>query len=422
MTRILMVGSSLSNNLGGPSLLIGICKCMRRAIPDAQFIILTGIEHSPEQARRYEEKYDVARVTGIRARHKYLGLIQAFLCATAGKIGLRLPSFMMFNPWLDELRNVDVVMDTRGISQTDYFSHWCTHFDENITLMTAVHLGKPAIKYTQDMGPFQNRSNRMTVRHCFPKYDLIIARGIIVRELLKEIGVSKNVKVLPDTAFLLDPAPKEEVDKILEHEGLIGRPLIGIAASRQVDRRILKDGDKTLQNPYTLALAQLADHLIEEYRATVVFIPNEAAKTADYNDVYVARKVFDRMTHKDSARVLTEFYDAEITKGLIAKCDLMIASRYHSVVAAFSMRIPTMVLGWGFKYDQLTEMVGQRAYLFNYENIVPAEMEAAVDHLWENREVVRQDLKRIIPRIQEMVYSGGRYVKELIERSLPSTK
>jgi polysaccharide pyruvyl transferase WcaK-like protein len=422
MTKILMTGSKLSNNFGGPSLLISICKCLRRAIPDAQFSILTGIEHSPEQARRYEEKYDVARVTGIRGRHKYLGLIQAFLWATAGKIGLRLPSFMMSNPWLDELKNADVVMDIRGISQTDFFSHWRTHFAENIALMTAVYLGKPAIKYTQDMGPFLNRSNRIIARYCFRRYDLIIARGIIVRELLKEIGVSKNVKVFPDTAFLLDPAPVEEVDKVLEREGVSDPPLIGIVASRQVDRRILQDGDKTQQNAYTSALARLADHLTEEHRATVVFIPNEGAKTVDYDDVYVARKVFDQMTHKENTRVLPEFYDAEITKGLIAKCDLMIASRYHSVVAAFSMCVPTMVLGWGFKYDQLTEMVGQRTYLFNYENIDSDEMETAVDSLWKNREVVKEDLERIIPRIRETVYSGGRFVKEILEKSHSSKK
>ncbi len=417
-----MVGTSLSGNFGGPSLLVGICKCLRKVIPDAEFRILTRIEKIPEQARRYEEKYDVTIVSGIRGRHKYLGMIQAFLWATAGKLGLRLPFFLMSNPWLDELRNADIVMDTRGFSQTDFFSHWRTHIGENLALMTAAYQGKPAIKYTQDMGPFLNCSNRMTARYCFRRYELIIARGIIVRELLKEIGISVNVKVLPDTAFLLDPAPVEDVDKILQREGVSGRPLIGIAASRQVDQRILNDGDKTQQNAYTSALARLADHLIETHQATVVFIPNEGAKVGDYDDIYVARKVFDQMTHKDSARVLTEFYDAEITKGLIAKCDLMIASRYHSVVAAFSTYVPTMVLGWGFKYDQLTEMVGQRAYLFNYENIDPVEMEAAVDHLWENRELAKEDLKRIIPRIQETVYSGGRFVKEILEKSCSREK
>jgi colanic acid/amylovoran biosynthesis protein len=417
MTRVLMVGSSLSNNFGGPSLMISICKCLRKVMPDAQLRIVTDSEKSPEQARRYEKDYDVARVKGFRARYRFLGLIQSFLCAKARKIGVHFPSFLMSNPWLDELRNSDVVMDTRGISQTDYFSHWRTHVEENIPLMTAVYLGKPAIKYTQDMGPFLNRSNRVIARHCFPRYDLIIARGIIVRELLKEIGVSRNVKVLPDTAFILDPAPQVDAAKVLEREGVTGRPLIGIAASRQVDRRILKDGEKTLQNAYTLALAHIADHVIRKFQATVIFIPNERAQDTDgYDDVYVAQKAYDRMASKANAHVLTGSYDAEVTKGLIANCDVMIASRYHSVVAAFSSRVPTMVIGWGFKYDQLTEMVGQRRYLFNYEGIDLAKMEAAVTHLWENREAVRQDLETVVPRIQEMVYSGGGFVREVIEK------
>lgn len=418
-----MLGAPLSNNFGGPSLLISICKCLRKAVPDVEFSILSDIEKSPEQARRYEEKYNVARVNGIRARHKYLGLIQSFLWATANKTGIRLPVSFLSNPWLDELRKADVAMDTRGISQTDFFSRWRTHFDENIPLITAAYLGKPAIKYTQDMGPFLNRSNRMTARYCFPKLDLIITRGIIVRELLKEIGISKNVKVLPDTAFLLDPAPVEEVDKILEREDLSGRQLIGIAASRQVDRRILKDGDKTLQNAYTLFLARIADHMIEKCQATVVFIPNEGAKGPDgYDDIFVAKKIYDKITYKENARVLSEFYNAEITKGLIGKCDLMIASRYHSAVAAFSMHVPTMVLGWGFKYDQLTETVGQRAYLFNYEGIDLVEMKAAVDHLWKNRELVKETLERIIPHIKSTVYCGGALVKEILEKSLPNKK
>jgi coenzyme F420 hydrogenase subunit beta len=417
-TRILMVGSALSNNFGGPSIMIGICKCLRKAIPEAELRILTDTEDLPEQAERYEDKYHVTRVNGIRARHKYLGLLQSFLWAKANKMGINLTRIFFSNPFLKEINKADVVMDTRGISQTDFFSHWRTHCEENIALMTAVNLGKPAIKYTQDMGPFLNRSNRITARYCLPKLDLIIARGIIVRELLKEIGISKNVKVLPDTAFLFDPAPVEKVDEILEREGLIGRPLIGVAASRQVDRRILKDGNKTQQNAYTLSLARIADYMIKKYQVNVIFIPNEVdRKVNDYDDIFVAKKVHDNMMHKKGTRILEESYDAEITKGLIARCELMVASRYHSVVAAFSMRVPTIVLGWGFKYDQLTEMVGQRSYLYNYESIDPAELELAVDRLWQERERVKDDLERIIPRIQDMVYSGGLFVKGIIGKS-----
>ena len=406
MTKILLIGASLTKNLGGPSLLISTSRILRTHIPDAEFTLFSGHpDRDLEKAREYGVK-----LVGLSSRELAKALVYSLLWATLRKVGLNIPS-LLNNKVIREYRGADIFIDIWGISFTDFFGDCIGQIGSGLPLLIGKLLKKPVVKFTQDMGPFKKAATRYPARFFLRKVDLIIARGAITMGYLQGLGISRHVYVRPDSAFVLDPSPTERIDNILLQERIDRRPLVGMTMTTQIDRR-LSGEDRGADNKYTITLAQIADYLIDRLNALIVFIPNEMA--GGYDDVYVARKVYKNIRNKSSVRLVTTEYGAEELKGLIGKCDLLIGSRYHSIIAAISMCVPTMVIGWGHKYSQVMEIVGMQDFVCDFEVVTFDELKARVDKLWHDRERIRAGLAARIPFIRESVLSGGKLVKALL--------
>jgi len=418
MTEILLTGSKLSGNFGVPSLLISACKVLKKSIPDAQFKLIGSGE--TKIVKEYLEEYGIKKVE-TRYRNIYICFFQSILWRMLYSIGLNV-QYILKNKFLDELKNSKIVIDIRGITLTDYFSSKNlirdirSYFGQSIILFIAFLLKKPAIKFTQDMGPFNNRANRFFARICLERLDFILARSRETERLVKEIGIKTPMYVKPDTAFVMDPASPDEVCKILDSFYIDNKTLVGINPSRQVDQRILAGDDYKLQNNYTRTLAQLADYLIENFSVHVILIPNEIGLIGknSYDDIFVAKKVCTDIKNQNMVTLIEKEHVAFDLKGIIGELDLLIASRYHSIVASLSMTVPCLVIGWGFKYNELMGMMGQGEFVFDYKNVNICELLEKTKKIWLNRKEVRKELELKMPIIRESVFSGGELVKNLL--------
>lgn len=414
MTKILFIGASpLSGNLGVPSLLISTCKVLRTSIPDSEFKLFSS---RPEKDSEQATRYGVEVVEG-NLRQFGVAFLRCLLWAGLKRFRLNV-SFLLNNKILEEYRNADVIIDILGISFTDFFSSLTGYLIQSMWLLIGVLLKKPVVKFTQDMGPFENKVNKYLAKLCLNRLSFILVRGEVTKKHLEKLGINRPIYVHPDTSFVLDPASIEKVNKIVKQEKLDKKPLIGIVASRQVERFIERqyDGDIKSQNKYTTTIAQIADHLIEKLNALIVFIPNEIApQKGGYDDIYTSKKAYERIKNKSDVRLITTEYQAQELKGLIGKCDLLITSRYHSTVAALSTCVPCLVIGWGFKYDQVMEIMGQKEFVCNFETMTLAEVQAKMDKLWYNREKVKVELASRKLSIEQSVLSGGELVKDLLD-------
>ncbi len=406
-TRILLIGASLTKNLGGPSLFVSARKILQAHIPDAEFTLWSPTaKRDSARAKEYGVK-----VIGT-VRHEFRSAVaRCVLWAVLRKLRLDMSSLLTSNKLLREYLSADVIIDIVGISFTDFFPGWMGNIVSGIRLWMGKLLGKPVVKFTQDMGPFHMKSTRYPAKFFLSRLDLIVARSATTENYLKEIGITRNVHVRPDSAFVLDPAPSERVNDILCQEGLSQKPLIGVTPSIQIDRRLC-GGNTEAQNQYTIMMAQIADHLIETLKATVVFIPNETH--GGYDDNYVINKIYTGVRNKGSVRMITSDYTAEELKGLIGACDMLIGSRYHSLIAATSMYVPTMVIGWGHKYKEVMKTVGLTDFECDFSTITYQQLQAKVTRLWHDRDKIRAELALRMPLLKEAVMSGGRLVKDIL--------
>jgi polysaccharide pyruvyl transferase WcaK-like protein len=383
---------------------------LRAHIPDAEFTLWSPV---PRRDSARAEEYGV-RIIGTVRRELVAALLRSLLWFGLRKLGVNSPRLLRSNDLLKEYCAADAIVDILGISFSDYFSRWIGTTWAGCRLLMGKLLGKPVVKFTQDMGPFRKRATRCPARFFLSRVDLIIARSTATQDYLKGIGVTAQVHLRPDSAFVLDPSPADRIDSILLREKLDKRPLVGMTVTTQIDRR-LSSKDREADNRYTALLAQMADYLIDTLDALVVFIPNETE--GGYDDVYVAKNVCKNVKNKGAVRLVTTEYGPEELKGLIGKCDLLIGSRYHSIVAALSMCVPCLVIGWGHKYNELMGIVGQTEFVCDFQAVSFEEARAKVDRLWRMREEIRGELASRVPSIKERVLSSGKLVRDLLRTS-----
>ncbi len=169
------------------------------------------------------------------------------------------------------------------------------------------------------------------IRDDIASFDLITARETLSFEALKK--VNPNTVLVSDPAFVLNCAEVELPDYIS------GKDIVGI----NVSPLILKYEDKPLAFEN---YRQLCRHILDNTDYSIMLLPHVVTDGND--DRTVLQRLYDELG--DSGRVFfAPDCDCEHLKGYISKCRFFVAARTHSSIAAYSMKIPTLVVGYSVK-------------------------------------------------------------------------
>ena len=164
-------------------------------------------------------------------------------------------------------------------------------------------------------------------------YDKIWARESLTYEALQAKGLTQTF-LLPDPAFVLDrknlPLP----------DGFMEGNTVGINVSPMIIG-YEKDKGMALQN-----YVALVRYIIERTNMQVALIPHVVWNHND--DRKPLQQLYDMF--KDSGKiVMIDDHNAEELKGYIARCRFMVVARTHASIAAYSMQVPTLVVGYSVK-------------------------------------------------------------------------
>ena len=164
-------------------------------------------------------------------------------------------------------------------------------------------------------------------------YHKIWARESLTYDTLRNKGLEQTI-LMPDPAFLL-----KRIDLPLP-DGFIEGNTVGINVSPMI---INLEGIQglTLEN-----YIQLINYIINHTDMQVALIPHVVWKSSD--DRKPLNLLYDKF--KNTGRIcMIEDHNAEELKGYIARCRFMIAARTHASIAAYSQKIPTLVVGYSIK-------------------------------------------------------------------------
>lgn len=171
------------------------------------------------------------------------------------------------------------------------------------------------------------------VQYDLAMYDIIVARESLTYAELKKIGLS-NVVLYPDTAFVLDKknASVHTLRDDVKYVGINISPLI------------LKSESK--ENILVENYLELIQYIIEHTKYHILLIPHVCVEWD--NDLEAIQQIYNRVELNERIHVICEAGCEEI-KGYVSKCAYMICARTHISIAAYSLGIPTMVVGYSIK-------------------------------------------------------------------------
>lgn len=399
--NVLFVGARLCRNLGGPSLLVATKALLRSHFPGAQFTLLTPQEAAQED-KALEPIYGVSCLPFVSRKALLASALLRFLGVRTGS-----PATQAV---LDEYHRADVVIDLWGIAFADSLgsNSFSSRLGSGLHLLLGRLAGKKVVKYTADYGPLETRWNRFFARlylnHCV---DLILARDESSEEHLLSLPVRTPVHVCPDTAFLLEPEDcpdSARLARVREQQ-----PVVGLSVSYQAMNRHGRD-----PSGYLSLTAGFADAVIAGLGSHVVIIPNEISD-GDNDDGRVAEAVYQRLARSSDATLVGRGWSAQQLKGTIRQCDVMVAARYHTLVAALSMGIPSLAIGWHHKYHGLLSLVGQDRYVCDVEGLDLEHLLARFHDLWSSRESQTLVIRAKLPGIRAQIAAGGDLVNELLK-------
>ena len=417
MAKIIFTNTNCSWNKGSAAQVISASRTLKRLISDADFTLVSyRLELDLKQCALYNIK-----VVGYSGENPHKGLLfscrllryllHLFRCglwAVLHKIGLNASS-LIDGKILREYAQADMIIDLSGDSFSDSLGG--RSIMNSFTVLLGIFLGKPIVIYSQSIGPFKVMTMPLA-KFCLNRVDLIIVREQITQSYLKTIGVDKpQIYLTAETAFLLKPAPHKMVKKILLKEGISKKkkPLIGISVSKLIDGTFKPTN---LNNKYVTLMAQVVDYLIEKLNARVVFVPHVIKR--EYDDRFVARKVYQKVKNKDRTKMITNEYTPEELKGVIGQCDLFIGARMHANISAISMHVPTIAIAWSHKYYGIMRALGQEKYVCDFKTATFDELVSKINDAWSSRKEIKKTLMRRVKIQKELAVFSGKLVKNLL--------
>jgi polysaccharide pyruvyl transferase WcaK-like protein len=190
----------------------------------------------------------------------------------------------------------------------------------------------------------------------------------------------------PDPAFTLQPVPFPLPDNIAP------KHTVGINISPLVIRREALPGI-LLDN-----IRLLIWHIITQLGYNVMLIPH-VVMSSD-NDFELLSEVYQSLSEeeKNCATLLASNLCAAEYKYAISQCQCLVCARTHASIAAYSLGIPVLVLGYSVKAFGIARDLGMDEYALDISKITaPSVLTGVFVNLHNDRDHIRANLKRCLP-------------------------
>jgi polysaccharide pyruvyl transferase CsaB len=248
-------------------------------------------------------------------------------------------------------------------------------------VVIAREAGVPVILYAVSAGPLNTPAARRAVQQVLnSSAPVITVRDRLGYRLLEDVGVTQEIHLTADPAFLLEP--EELPVEALHAEGVdLDRHLVGFSVREPGPAAPDIDPDE-----YYALLANAADFVVERYDAEVVFVPMEKA------DVQHSHAVVAHMQNPEKAEILRRRYSPGQILDLMGRFDFAIGMRLHFLIFAALRGTPFAALPYASKVTGLLEDLEMDTPPLGSIGI--GQLTATIDRSWDTRAEIRAKINR----------------------------
>jgi colanic acid/amylovoran biosynthesis protein len=278
--------------------------------------------------------------------------------------------------------SADLVIVSGGdLFSSDYGTTSLSHFCAPVRW--AKKHGVPVALIGQSVGRFKNEADISLWRQMEEDASLITLRESHTQSYLSS-QLGSRVERLPvtaDTAFLLDADTTFADQQLLPADG----PWVALSISESIS------GWTGLSyEAHKAAWKQLIEMMLDRWSVRVAIIPHVQENSAD--DRLVSTKIARELGFDKRVRVFAEDLGAAEFKGLVSRCDMVVAERMHAAIAGLSTGRCTVPIGYSIKAEGITSAVLEGSGLEASDIVVPVSdlLDAPatfdkLDRIWKQR-------------------------------------
>jgi polysaccharide pyruvyl transferase CsaB len=271
-------------------------------------------------------------------------------------------------------------------------------------VLLAQELGVPVFVYAISAGPLDSSAARRKVETALSAAAIVSVRDRQAYRLLEDVGVSSEMHLTADPAFLLQP---EELPlEALKAEGVeFDRHLVGFSVREPGPAAPDIDPDE-----YYALLANAADFVIERLDADVVFVPMEKF------DVQHSHGVVAHMKNSERAEVLRRRYSPGQILDLMGRFEFAVGMRLHFLIFAALRGTPFTPLPYASKVSGLLEDLEMGTPQLGAVGI--GQLIARIDRSWDSRAEIRSKIERRLPVLQARARDTHLLLLRLLEEGV----
>jgi polysaccharide pyruvyl transferase WcaK-like protein len=281
--------------------------------------------------------------------------------------------------------------------------------------------GIPIVLWGASVGPFDDAPE--FAARIFTHLSSLFA--IFVRETesleyLRAHGVSRNVHLVADPAFLMEPlaVPREKLGFPLPAEaiGINLSPLI--SRFRQHEQTLQSGGDRGWEE-WAQTCVAVVEAVGKQSDRPVLLVPHVSSDSPANDDWQlleaVCKKLAGRLKH--GIFIVPRGLNAQELKWAIAHCSVFIGARTHSTIAALSSGIPTLSIGYSMKARGINhDLFGHQDYCLGVNEFSPSNVVTRLQRLLQLNAEIRAHLQAVIPTFRSRARAAGLLLKNLLSK------
>lgn len=381
--RITLFGSNSGNNLGDAAILSSILESFTKELPDAEFYVPTT---KPSFiSKNYGEKYNVKAVDIMpwTGSLRFLGI-----------------------PTLLALKKSDIALICDGIIFGKKLFNPAFNF--LIVLIFVVPLarllGCKVVCYSCGIGPFPTRIGEIFAKFVLNSCDLVIMRENDSKSLAEKIGVTKEIHVTGDAAFI-NPVSSDSVGRdIISRTGLSPEAKIfGVNVTSYFDAWLGKDEKFGSRDDFIDLLVKSIGEAKKECGFEVLLFSTHPMDESAVNEVASrlgAYKIFNR-----------EYLSHDI-QAAMRRCGLFMGMRFHSVILASAVETPIVSLIYAPKVRGYMRLLSCPELGVELSGLTAENLSKIIIDSWNRRLEIKQTQKQVIDGLKAGAHEACRIVVE----------
>ncbi len=256
--------------------------------------------------------------------------------------------------------------------------------------------GAATALFSCGVGPINRPYLRWFSKQELDKFDFLSVRDVYSRDLLEDMGVKKDIEVIPDPVFLLSPPKNGKGKNLLQREGIYGNGPIIIIAPRN------KPGEKKIKpGPWI----ELCHRLQYGLGAQIGIWPMHFEQ-----DLELSRAISKALK---GVEVLEGNYSFSHILEILKATDLVIGVRFHSLLLGAVAGSSLMGVSYDPKVKSLLKQLGLPAD-FDLDDFSPSAAALRVERILDGGCPEQKEMEKKVGELRKKARKGMSILRDLI--------